>query len=595
VNRFIILYILLGPIIALGHSYQRETDSIKQLIKTSISATKKIELYTQLGQYCIESNNHTEALDYFILALNLCKQPMQDSLKIVCYNQISRIFFYQKNFAKSDYYNNLALKLSKENPLLEGDYYKRKGDSYTSRFIYDSARIYYAISEKLYNKAMRPDSLRMAALFANLSITYYETDKIKSLEYAYAAKKYFGSYRESKYYINQGNIGNFYKDIIKHNIYDSLSALSVYIPSSKNSCIQKAYFFIQDAVALAREAGNRNDEAYYTGILSELQEVDGDYKSALANFRMFYEISDSIYSQEIKNQLAEKESAQEIEMKNQEIALKKIQLTSQKRLAIALITGIALLSIIGILLYFQAHNRKKNNILLNQLNTELSVANEIKAKLFGIVSHDLRSPIANLITLLQLKRDGSFDTKNEEQLYTDKVILSAEHLLENMETLLLWSKGQMQNFKPNYHSILVSDLFRHIKLFFEHEKQITFQFSNPDNLEIKSDDIFLQIIMQNLTSNAIKAVKNTGDGLICWTAKKNEDNIELQITDNGPGMDEHKLNDLLESTQTLSQKYGLGLQIVQDLANVINCKLLFKTAPKNGFSAKIIIQNDRTT
>ena len=120
-NRFIILYILLGPIIALGHSYQRETDSIKQLIKTSISATKKIELYTQLGQYCIESNNHTEALDYFILALNLCKQPMQDSLKIVCYNQISRIFFYQKNFAKSDYYNNLALKLSKENPLLESD------------------------------------------------------------------------------------------------------------------------------------------------------------------------------------------------------------------------------------------------------------------------------------------------------------------------------------------------------------------------------------------------------------------------------------------------------------------------------------------
>jgi len=520
---------------------------------------------------------------------------MQDSLKIVCYKQISRIFFYQKNFAKSDHYNNLALKLSKENPLLEGDYYKRKGDAFTSQLMYDSAQFYYAITENLYKKSNNTDSLRIAGLYANLSITYYETDKVKSIEYAYKAKDFFGKNRDSKYYINQGNIGNFYKDIVRFNVYDSLSKLSTHVSSSKKTCIQKGYFFIQDAITLARVSGNRTDEAYYTGILSELQEVDGDYKSALLNFKTYYEISDSVYSQDIKNELAEKESALEIEKKNQEIALKQIQLTSQKRLAIALTTGILLLSVIGLLLYFQARNRKKNNILLNRLNADLSHANEIKTKLFGILSHDLRSPIANLITLLQLKKDGSFDTKNEEQVYTDKVILSAEHLLENMETLLLWSKGQMQNFKPNHHSILVSDLFRHIKLFFEHEKQIIFQFSNPDNLEIKSDDIFLQIIMQNLTSNAIKAVKNTEDALICWTAKKNEDNIELQITDNGPGMDEHKLNDILESTQTLSQKYGLGLQIVQDLANVINCKLLFKTAPKNGFSAKIIIQNDRTT
>lgn len=588
-NRFIILYLLLGPIIALGHSYQRETDSIRQLIKTSVSETKKIELYTQLGQYCIESNNHTQALDYFILALNLCKQPMQDSLKIVCYKQISRIFFYQKNFAKSDHYNNLALKLSKENPLLEGDYYKRKGDAFTSQLMYDSAQFYYAITENLYKKSNNTDSLRIAGLYANLSITYYETDKVKSIEYAYKAKDFFGKNRDSKYYINQGNIGNFYKDIVRFNVYDSLSKLSTHVSSSKKTCIQKGYFFIQDAITLARVSGNRTDEAYYTGILSELQEVDGDYKSALLNFKTYYEISDSVYSQDIKNELAEKESALEIEKKNQEIALKQIQLTSQKRLAIALTTGILLLSVIGLLLYFQASNRKKNNILLNHLNTELSHSNEIKAKIFGILSHDLRSPIANLITLLQLKKNESFDNKKDEELYTEKVILSAEHLLENMETLLLWSKGQMQNFKPNYQNILISELFRYIAIFFEHEKQVLIQFNNPDHLQIISDEIFLQIIMQNLTSNAIKSLKNTDQALICWNANQTEDGIMIQITDNGPGMDENKLNEILVSNQTLSQKSGLGLQIVNDLAKAINCKLHFKTALNKGFSVTIII------
>lgn len=587
-KRLIILLHLLIPFIASGNSNIKKIDSLGILLKAEKNEKDKIVLNLQIGQIYIESNAHTQALDYLLQALNLCKHPQQDSLKIVCYSQISRIFFYQKNFVKSDYYNNLALQLIKKNPLLEGDYFKRKGDAFTSQLAYDSARYYYAITEKLYSKAKNRDSLRMASLYANLSITY-ETDKIKSIEYAYKAKNYFGNNRDSKYYINQGNIGNFYKDIVRFNIYDSLSKLSVHVPSSKQSCIQTGYYFIQDAIALAKASGNRVDEAYYTGILSELQEVEGDYQSALLNFKTYYEITDSAFSQNIKNELAEKESALEIEKKNQEIAVKQIQLSSQKRLAVALLLGMVLLSVIGLLLYFQARSRKKNNIVLNQLNTELSAANELKAKLFGILSHDLRSPVANLITLLQLKKDNSFANKEDEQNYTDKVILSAEHLLENMETLLLWSKGQMQNFKPNYHPILVADLFKYIELFFEHEKHVSIQFHNPDKLEILSDNIFLQIIMQNLTSNAIKALKNTNNPVICWNAVQQDGVIEIQITDNGPGMEEHKLNNLIESRYTASQKNGLGLQIVQDLAKVINCKLHFKTAPDKGFTASIII------
>lgn len=590
-KRITILLYLLLPLLLSGNSYQKEIDSLNFLIKTSISDTKKVELLTQSGVYYIESNNHTLALDYFLKALNLCNNEQQDSLKMICYNQISRIFFYQKNYTKSEYYNNLAFKLSKKNPLTEGDYIKRKGDAYTSQLIHDSAQFYYAIAEKLYKKSKKTDSLRMASLYANLSITYYETDKVKSLEYAYAAKNYFGTYRDSKYYINQGNIGNFYKDIVRFSIYDSLSKLSAYIPSARKLCIQKGYTFILDAIALARESGNKTDEAYYTGILSELQEVDGDYKNALTNFKLYYEITDSVYSQDVKNELAEKESALEIEKKNQEIALKQIQLTSQKRLAIALITGIVLLSVIGILLYFLALNRKKNNIILNQLNKELSSANEIKAKLFGILSHDLRSPIANLITLLHLKKDGVFENKKDEQGYTNNVIQSAEQLLENMETLLLWSKGQMQNFQPNYHTISVSELFRYIERFFEHEKQISIQFSNPQNLEIFSDELFLQVIMQNLTSNAIKALKTTQEPVIKWSAIQTDEGIRIQISDNGPGMDEQKLKDLLTVNQTLSQKNGLGLQIVNDLTKVIHCTLNFSTAPGKGFTIVLLFDD----
>ncbi|MEZ5053672.1 MAG: ATP-binding protein [Chitinophagales bacterium] len=75
----------------------------------------------------------------------------------------------------------------------------------------------------------------------------------------------------------------------------------------------------------------------------------------------------------------------------------------------------------------------------------------------------------------------------------------------------------------------------------------------------------MQIIMQNLTNNAIKALKNTHNPTIVWKAYKKNDIVVLQITDNGPGLMK-KLQLLLSETQIQSQKNGLGLQIINEMA-----------------------------
>ncbi len=586
-NRLLICCLL--PIFSLfGNKLTVQLDSLQHLLNSNVEAAHKTEIYAQIGQIYIETNNHTQALDYLLKALNRCTQPKQDSLKIVCYQQVGRIFFYQKNYPKCDYYNQLALKLAKNNPMLIGDFFKRKGDAFLTQFAYDSALVYYNKAEKMYNLSLHKDSLRYASLFANLSIIFYE-DKLKSIDYAFKAKAYFGNNRESKYYINQGNIGNFYKEMVLNNLFDSLSKISKYVPASRNRCIQQGYFYTLDAIQLAKDAGNRTDEAYYTGILSEIQEVDGNYKAALFNFKKYYELMDSVFSQDIKNELAEKESKLEIEKKNQEIKLKQVQLSTQKKLGFALIISILFLSIIGLLLYFIAKNRKNHNAILNKLNRELTESNEVKSKLFGILSHDLRSPIANLITLLNLKKINSFNNEQEEQLYTDNVIISAEQLLENMETLLLWSKSQMHTFKPNCQPIQIATLFKYIELFFKHEKQVSFHFENPENIEIISDELFLNVIMQNLTSNAIKAVKTVEEPKVIWSASKKMDGIEISIKDNGKGMDAATLKDILTTDTSFIQKNGFGLQIITELIKFIKGNIKFETNPNQGFTAIIFI------
>src|SRR5690606_19437630 len=96
-------------------------------------------------------------------------------------------------------------------------------------------------------------------------------------------------------------------------------------------------------------------------------------------------------------------------------------------------------------------NSKKNNQKLTLFNKELREANQIKARFFSILNHDLRSPVSNIIKLIRLQQNThvELDDVTKKRLQT-QTVASAENLLSSMEDLLLWSKGQMENFKPQF-------------------------------------------------------------------------------------------------------------------------------------------------
>jgi len=206
-------------------------------------------------------------------------------------------------------------------------------------------------------------------------------------------------------------------------------------------------------------------------------------------------------------------------IRDKEIAFNKIALANQQKLRWALIAGISLLFIIAGLLFYQNRNRKKTNATLMVLNNELDEANKVKARFFGILSHDLRSPVATLINFLQLQQRHP-GILNEQQIASSekKIADSAGLLLETMEGMLLWSKGQMENFKPEISEVPVNDLFIYLQHFFSDNTIVSFSFINNDNLILCTDANYLQTIMRNLTANAIKALQQTTGVQITWKA-----------------------------------------------------------------------------
>lgn len=295
----------------------------------------------------------------------------------------------------------------------------------------------------------------------------------------------------------------------------------------------------------------------------------------------FLKTQSELKSEKLEKLAQEKQLAlvgKEIELNRKEILINKISLEANKKQKWYYILGLGLLSIIGGLLFWQNQIRKKTNTTLLHLNSELDEANKIKAKFFAILSHDLRSPVANLISFLHLQKENpDLLTEEIKERNQQKITASAEDLLENMESMLLWSKGQMENFRPQVKRIAINEVFEYLQKFFADTGHIKISFENKDNLSVSTDEDYLKTIMQNLTNNAIKALKTSSNGIIHWKAEQQKGQIILSITDNGSGISAQQIASLYDENAIIGSKSGLGLYLIRDLAKAIACKISVKS------------------
>jgi len=146
-------------------------------------------------------------------------------------------------------------------------------------------------------------------------------------------------------------------------------------------------------------------------------------------------------------------------------------------------------------------------------------------------------------------------------------------LLENMENMLLWSKEQMKNFKPEITPIKVDELFEIVRKYFVQDKHIQWIFDQNEPIVIHSDLNYLKVILLNLSINAQKALLNTTNPTIKWTAFRRNDALVLSIQDNGPGMSEKAAGVLLAEDIGTNGLNGFGMYIIRDLSKAIQCEI----------------------
>ena len=546
-----------------------------------------------LGRSYEALSNYPAAVNCFTQALKIHESLPNNDLRIATsLSGIANIYFFQRDYKKSLEYSFKALgkkellknKISIANENLAiGDTYFEMGDSANAeKFSFKALELFKELGNKM----------GQANVYANLG-KLYRKNYSKSLEYFYQAKKMFTELNDDSpsLLLMQGQVAQVFLDMVKYGDTLSPTLKKKYdIPETKTGLLDAAETNLKKAIITSRENEDKENEYIFSGTIAEVQALKNNYKNAYLNLYTYHYLQDSLYSQENKNKIAAVEGEREVAIRDKEIELNKLALSAQRKQRIALITGICFLGVIGGLLYYQSHTRKKTNTTLMILNNELDEANKIKTKFFSILSHDLRGPVSNLINFLHLQQHApDLLDKETNEAHTKRITRSAENLLENMEELLLWSKGQMEHFKPSKKMTAVSRLFKDIENTFSDNDNVKFIFDNSRQLDIYTDEDYLKTIMRNLTSNSVKTLNNVAGATIEWKAWEENGKQYLSITDNGKGITEQQLKILNEGGHNVGIKSGLGLHLVRDMAKAITCTISVTAAPGKGTSFQLAI------
>ncbi|MGJ7031756.1 ATP-binding protein [Niabella hirudinis] len=303
----------------------------------------------------------------------------------------------------------------------------------------------------------------------------------------------------------------------------------------------------------------------------------GKWQDADLYYAKYLPLRDSLDARAAQQSMANAEARFQNKEKVKEIAAQKAQISFAQQQRLWLVGGIIALVLLAGLLFLFYRNKKRNADVLGKLNLALEEANKTKAKLFGIISHDLRSPINQVYQFLKLQQlnPDALD-ENEKAALSNKIQNATGSLLETMEDLLLWSKTQMNTFdakiQPVNMGTVVTDCQRLLQLNSD-AKNIEYEIAIPGELMIQADTNYLQTILRNLLQNAIKAAPE--GSLIQIDAKRENGKTQLLIKNQGTAFTQQQYELLIsQEPQTVSLS-GLGLKLVDELSRKIHAAVSF--------------------
>jgi PAS domain S-box-containing protein len=204
---------------------------------------------------------------------------------------------------------------------------------------------------------------------------------------------------------------------------------------------------------------------------------------------------------------------------------------------------------------------------------EAEDANRAKDQFLAMLGHELRNPLAPLVTALELMRMRSPEQLQRERAVIERQVDHLSRLVDDLLDVSRITRGKVELRRERVPlASVTSKAIEQTSPLFEHSRH-TLRVDVPSDLYVHGDPTRLAQIVANLLSNAAKYTPRGGTVEI--SARRTDDEIELAVRDNGIGIDGDMLPQVFDLFVQAPQPsartrggLGLGLTIVRSLVEM---------------------------
>ncbi len=233
----------------------------------------------------------------------------------------------------------------------------------------------------------------------------------------------------------------------------------------------------------------------------------------------------------------------------------------------------------------------------NKMVEELGSIETLKTDFFSNVSHEIKTPLAVIQNNAELLRMESLtDTQRE---YANTIYQSSRRLSDLISNILKLNKLEKQSITPDMQVYDVCAQLAECALGFEdawEEKSLDFDADMEDRAEIAADPALMELVWNNLFSNAVKFTEP--GGCITLTEVSDGESIRVSVQDTGCGMDENTQRHIFEKfyqgdTSHAMAGNGLGLALALRVLQLNNFQITVESAPGRGSTFTVIMPKAR--
>jgi signal transduction histidine kinase len=343
--------------------------------------------------------------------------------------------------------------------------------------------------------------------------------------------------------------------------------------------------------------------------LGQVEELKKNYAGALSFFKQHKVMRDSLFNSGMMEKVYREQVRYATENKDEQIAeLSKVkeqrekELSEQKELVQRqsfvrniLVVVMALTGILLFTVYRSGQRRIRINKLLiehqeeiKKRSFELEQLNKVKDKFFSIISHDLRSPINALSSILDLV-DRKQITTEEFTKVAHELRLRVNNTKTLINNLLDWALLQMDNLKIqmeriDLHAIVQENITTVSSL---QLKEVSVENRIDAQTYALGDPNMINLVFRNLIMNGMKFTE--AGGRIVVESKDEGNYYRISVTDNGVGIAPEIQKILFDKTAGYSTRgtanekgTGLGLILCKEFIERNGGKIWMESEPGKG-------------